>query len=84
MSGTPYTKDVLALSDHLFGSFPELPGILILTIAAETVEFYNNRKDQDDGVPRPEDINRFLSDTAVPDFYKTNKWMDDPQNGAPG
>ena len=43
MSGTVYTKDVLALSDHLFERFPTLSGLEILAIAAETVEFYNSR-----------------------------------------
>jgi hypothetical protein len=45
MSGTIYTKDVLALSDHLFDRFPTLSGLEILAIAAETVEFYNEKED---------------------------------------
>jgi hypothetical protein len=43
MSGTVYTKDVLALSDYLFDLFPTLSGLEILAIAAETVDFYSNR-----------------------------------------
>jgi hypothetical protein len=46
MSGTIYTKDVLALSDHLFDRFPTLTGLEILAIAAETVEFYNRREEE--------------------------------------
>tara|TARA_R110000764_G_scaffold176264_1_gene262528 strand:- start:2091 stop:2234 length:144 start_codon:yes stop_codon:yes gene_type:complete len=46
MSGTVYTKDVLALSDHLFDLFPALTGLDILAIAAETVEFYNDREEE--------------------------------------
>jgi hypothetical protein len=47
MSGTVYTKDVLALSDHLFERFPTLSGLEILAIAAETVEFYKGRDDDE-------------------------------------
>ena len=46
MSGTVYTKDVLALADHLFDLFPTLSGLQILAIAAETVEFYNQKEDE--------------------------------------
>jgi hypothetical protein len=45
VSGTPYTKDVLALADHLFDLFPTLSGLEILAIASETVEFYNEKED---------------------------------------
>jgi hypothetical protein len=46
VSGTVYTKDVLALADHLFDRFPTLSGLEILAIAAETVEFYYEREDE--------------------------------------
>lgn len=44
MSGTVYTKEVLALADHLFDKFPTLTGLEILAIAAETVEFYTEKE----------------------------------------
>jgi len=44
VSGTVYTKEVLALADHLFDRFPTLTGLEILALAAECVEFYNERE----------------------------------------
>tara|TARA_R110000744_G_scaffold938_4_gene3449 strand:- start:1392 stop:1529 length:138 start_codon:yes stop_codon:yes gene_type:complete len=43
---TVYTKEVLALSDHLFDLFPALTGLDVLAIAAEAVEFYNDKEEE--------------------------------------
>ena len=48
MSGTVYTKEVLALADHLFDRFPTLTGLEILAIAAEVVEYTRNKEEKEE------------------------------------
>jgi hypothetical protein len=81
VSGTPYTKDVLALADHLFDLFPTLSGLEILAIASETVEFYNNREEKFD---LPAYTERVAEGMVKMNKLHADLYTDrDPQNGAP-
>jgi hypothetical protein len=73
VSGTVYTKDVLALSDHLFERFPTLSGLEILAIAAETVEFYKGRDDTQQKINDYPDVNGAVWDITT---KPTGAWRD--------